>query len=70
MPDLPGETLALGQVDEGLGIATIAAKGGKGMVLCLILIFCDSLSPLGRSHAGQKPPHAVLKKSLCSAQGA
>lgn len=36
MPDLPGETLALGQVDEGLSAATIAAKAGKGMILYLI----------------------------------
>lgn len=35
VPDLPGETLALGQGDEGLGGATRAAKGGKGRVLCL-----------------------------------
>lgn len=35
-PDLPGETLALGQIDEGRGAATTAAKGGKGMVLYLI----------------------------------
>jgi len=35
VPDLPRETPALGQVDEGLGAATKAAKGGKGMVLYL-----------------------------------
>lgn len=61
MPDLPGATPALGQVDEGLGAATVAAKGRKGMVLCLIR---GDLMPAKTHHV------LMLKKSSSSAQTA